>query len=75
VTEVLTNGSRVISQSVRKLTTTYSLGDNDSKLLEKVVGDNDRDLEVMAGSLAMMGKMYIKVEYSCKKKIKSYTAN
>jgi len=49
------------------------IGDNDSKLPEKVagtlVGDGDRDLEVLAGRLGMMVKLYNKIEYSCKNKI------
>lgn len=38
------------------------MGDNDSKLPEKVVGDDDRDVEVLDGRLGMMVKMYKKIE-------------
>ena len=42
------------------------MGDNDNKLPEKVVGilvgDDDRDLEVLAGRLGMMVKMYKRIE-------------
>jgi hypothetical protein len=42
------------------------IGDNDSKLPEKVlgtlVGDGDRDLVILAGRLGMMVKLYNKIE-------------
>jgi hypothetical protein len=75
VVKVHANSSRVISKSVWILIEPItSIGDNDSKLPEKVVGtlvsDDDRDVEVLAWRLEMMVKMYKKIEQSCKNKIK-----
>jgi hypothetical protein len=66
VVEVHANSSRVISKSVWNLSEPLTgRGDNDSKLPEKVVGTlvggDDRDLEVLAGRLGMMVKMYNKI--------------
>jgi len=63
VVEVHVNSSRVISQSVWKLTEPLTgMGDNDRKLPDDVVGDDNRDLEVLAWRLGMMVKMYNKTE-------------
>jgi hypothetical protein len=67
VVEVHANSSRVILKSVWKMIKPLtSMGDNDSKLPEKVVGtlvgDDDMDVEVLAGRLGMMVKMYKKIE-------------
>jgi hypothetical protein len=35
---------------------------NYEKVVGQLVGDDDRDLEVMAGRLGMMGKVYNKIE-------------